>query len=363
MAQKLPKILLVVEDWISFYNQAEGLSKGLSLLGVPHQTVRIRDVKENPSLYTDSRPDIVVGVGSWLSHEYFITIPKEKGLKVLPWLVSDDKVYDHLEAFNSVKRILTTSSYCHEVFTRDGVKVQVEILPEAVDPEVWYESHESEKKEFTKVMDIQSSFALPPQLNMSRQREQGVPILFTMGGDMTSKGAQEILEALSGLKDLPWIYIMKAWPQLHTFERGLEEFALIKKLGLEERVRYMVVDFSQEFVRNLFSLSDIYVAPSRGEGFGLPFIHAALCGKPAISIDALSLKDVVVQGETGLLAKPVRREGVLQADIGELREFLKQLITDVDLRKTLGEKAKDRALEVYHPKVIAQKLLEHIDSI
>jgi len=164
-------------------------------------------------------------------------------------------------------------------------------------------------------------------------------------------------------KNLKWFYIMKAWPQEHTFKRGQEEFALIKKFGLENRVRYMVTDFSIEFVKNLINICDIYVAPSRGEGFGLPFVQAELCEKPIISVEALSIVDVVDNGKTGFLAKSMKEEGILKANIEDLTMYLDKLIRDKNLREEMGRNGRKFAIENFSPKLIAGKLVEYINSI
>ena len=359
------KILLLVQDWISFYNQAEALALGLKQIGADFKMVLITEVEKSDKIYEEYKPDLVVGVGSWHKYNEFVKKPLSLGIKVLPWIVSDDLIDDFVDGYNQLDLILTTSNYCKKVFVRDGIKPEkIKILLEAVDDDFWKKVSKSEEEKFLKMLSVKSNLKIEEKYDLVKAKSEGVPLIMTMGGDVTSKGAQEVLRALANLdKNLKWFYIMKAWPQEHTFKRGQEEFALIKKFGLENRVRYMVTDFSIEFVKNLINICDIYVAPSRGEGFGLPFVQAELCEKPIISVEALSIVDVVDNGKTGFLAKSMKEEGILKANIEDLTMYLDKLIRDKNLREEMGRNGRKFAIENFSPKLIAGKLVEYINSI
>ena len=53
----------------------------------------------------------------------------------------------------------------------------------------------------------------------------------------------------------------------------------------------------------LIGACDIYAAPSRLEGFGMPQIEAGACGKPVIGIRAMAMLDTLIDGETAFLAE------------------------------------------------------------
>lgn len=89
--------------------------------------------------------------------------------------------------------------------------------------------------------------------------------------------------------------------------------------------------------RSLFS-----VAPSLwAEPFGMVALEAAKAGKAIVASDTGGLRDVVVDGETGLLV-PV-------GDAGALRSALQRLIDDGPLRERLGAAAARRAEDVFSP--------------
>lgn len=342
------KLLVVVEDWISFYVQAEALVKGLKQLGVECQTITIKEAKANEGVFKNQAWQSVLGVGSWHGWEYLVKKPLDYGLKVVPWLVSNGGVSkpEVVNLLNGLGKWFTPSAYCRQKFSQSGlVEQNIEVIPEAVDDQVWQPLPPGEVESYFKLLSI----------------TPGTPILLTMGGDATSKGAQEVLRALERLKpDLPWIYIIKTWPQEHTFKRGLEEFKIISKLNLGGKVRYVMGEFSQEFIRGLINMCDIYVAPSRGEGFGLPFVQAGMCGKPIISIDALSIKEIVVSGETGFLVKSRKLGEEVRADINDLKDKLERLLIDKNLRETMGQRGMEHCRSNYSPTVIAKRFLEKL---
>lgn len=54
----------------------------------------------------------------------------------------------------------------------------------------------------------------------------------------------------------------------------------------------------------LYAISDCLVTPSLVESFGQVPAEAQACGTPAIAFESSGLKDVIIDSETGLLAKP-----------------------------------------------------------
>jgi len=72
--------------------------------------------------------------------------------------------------------------------------------------------------------------------------------------------------------------------------------------------------------------------PSRREGWGLVVNEAGACGKPSVGFDVMGVRDVVRNGETGLL---VPRE-----DVHALADAMARICDDAGLRHTLGRNAR-----------------------
>lgn len=85
---------------------------------------------------------------------------------------------------------------------------------------------------------------------------------------------------------------------------------------------------------DFFNLCDIFALPSRNEGFGLVVAEAMACAKPVVASDNSSLNEIITNGETGYL---------LKEKIDDWVDKISFLIENKDLRKKLGEGAKDKA--------------------
>lgn len=350
--------LLVEKDGFSFVNQAKALAKGFQKIGVTALVLRI-NIFPTAELKR-FHPNVVVGVGSWHSYDHFVARPKRLGYRCVPWIVSDDAVTENVDNYNKLPYFLTTSNYCRSVFIRDGLKPKkLEVVPEAVDDEYWRPMSWPKLKPFVELISIQQpGVELPYGYDIVEIKRTKTPILFTTGGDATSKGALETIAALGRLdKKIPWLYIIKTWPSAGSFDRSMAELKLAQKLGILDRIRYIVGQYSQEFMLSLMNLCDIYVAPSRSEGFGLPHVEAQMCAKPVITVNGTATKETIIHGQTGYLAMARPYGNRVKADVGDLARYLKILLTSPAHRKDFGRRGRAQARRRFRPEFVARQML------
>lgn len=74
-----------------------------------------------------------------------------------------------------------------------------------------------------------------------------------------------------------------------------------KKIGLDRRFAILG---ERPDARELLSLFDVFVLPSLWEGLPLVLIEAAALGKPIVATDIDGNRDIIADGETGLLVPP-----------------------------------------------------------
>jgi glycosyltransferase involved in cell wall biosynthesis len=91
-----------------------------------------------------------------------------------------------------------------------------------------------------------------------------------------------------------------------------------------------------ELVR-LYERAAVVACPSRREGYGVVCAEAMASGRPVVASAVGGLRDLVVDGETGLLVAP--------GDVAALRAALERLLGDPVLRLRLGQAARARARE------------------
>jgi len=372
---KKPKIvLLVAGGWISFMNQGKGLQSALDTSGV-HADLLLVGTKpsdtSNPPDLSDYRGYIAVIIGSWQDYDRLILPAQAAGCRVLPWIVSDDSVDSEVvgKLNNEFPWFLTTSEYCRSIFIRNGVNPEkVKVLYEAIDEGVWRPTSDTEQNEFLNYLSIdeENLVAMPVSFNLRKLIADKTPILLTIGGDATSKGAQEIIAALHKLdKNIPWVWIVKTLPYEYSLRCSADEYANIGDLS--PRVKYIVGEFSAKFLTQLMNISDIYIAVSRGEGFGLPLAEAQMCGKMVITHDSTSTQEVIIRDKTGLVAeshieKSADGKDIVRANIDSLAGKLHAALTDVNLRKSLSDQSRPTAIERFGKQAIARQLLTYIQE-
>ncbi len=128
----------------------------------------------------------------------------------------------------------------------------------------------------------------------------------------------------------------------HLEERIRERIAA---LGLHDNVHLLgfVPDASERMAQ-----WDIFVLPSLSDLFPRAILEAMAQGLPVVSTTVDGALDMVVNGETGLLAPP--------GDPQELAAAIGRLLDDPQLARRLGEKGRERVEKVYNVEGIVAQL-------
>jgi glycosyltransferase involved in cell wall biosynthesis len=106
----------------------------------------------------------------------------------------------------------------------------------------------------------------------------------------------------------------------------------------------------------LYERAAVVVCPSRREGFGVVCAEAMAHGRPVVATAVGGLRDLVVDGETGLLVPP--------GDVPALRAALERLLGDGELRRRLGEAGRRRAREAFSwERATAQTVRAYEDAL
>ena len=357
--------------------QGDLLCRGLLELGVDARAAHFESPLEKEWHYRWFEPDIVLGVGYWGHTPHIILHPQNFGRLAVPWLVADGYIANFQDILNDLPLILVTSNWVKEVYVRDGIRGEnIEVLPVGCNTE----------KFIPRLQDDPEIKAIRQSLGISPEEV----FILTVGGDAASKGAQEVMMALAWFTDQfalpPWKYVCKVWPQPRTTRQTQIDSTLAQQLGIAENVIFLTDRVSRDFMPYLMAACDIYAAPSRLEGFGMPQVEAGACGRPVIGIAAMAMLDTMVHQETAFLARVAVENRISQAllgaesgfnegkriffdppriadyraDIQELAEYLNLLIQDPGLRSQMGEAGRKRAVEHYDYRLVAKQFIEII---
>jgi glycosyltransferase involved in cell wall biosynthesis len=135
---------------------------------------------------------------------------------------------------------------------------------------------------------------------VERYHLAGKRVLLTVGrldAAERSKGFDEVLDVLPSLPP-DVVYVIAG---------GGNDFLRLQQrahaLGLGQRVVFTGL-FEERDKPDLYNLADLYVMPSRGEGFGFVFLEAMACGVPVIASKLDGGREAVLDGKLGLLVDP-----------------------------------------------------------
>ncbi len=353
--------------------QGDLLYRGLLELGVDAHAVHFESAQEKEWYYRWFQPDVVVGIGYWGHTPQLIMHPQRYGIQPVPWLVADGYIANYQEVLNELPLLLVTSHWVKEMYVRDGINGdKIEVLPVGCDTD----SFKPYDKNNPKILAVRESLGISPDQIM----------ILTVGGDAASKGAQEVMQALSIIdtKAPDWKYVCKVWPQQRTKSQNIEDLQLATVLGIEKNITYATNTISRTFMPYLIAACDIYAAPSRLEGFGMPQIEAGACEKPVIGIKAMGMLDTLVDGETAFLANVAKKIVVNEVILGDESGFennckiifneprtvdyranvqdiaigLFELMNDAELRQRMGKAGRKRVVENFDYRIVAKKFIE-----
>lgn len=358
--------------------QGNLLYRGLKELGVDVMPCHYSPSFQKQWVYSAFKPDIALGIGCWTYAPDIVFSPQNNGVIPVPWFVANGWVANYHEALGKLPLVFTTSQWVTDTYKRDGVNVdKFKVLPIGFDPNEIKPIPKSDPK----IKKLREMLGVQPHEKM----------ILTVGGDVTSKGAQEMFRALAEIdKEFSdWKYVLKHWECESAEVHGQEEDALIEQLGLDrDKIKYLSGAFSHDFMSYLLSACDIYAAPSRLEGFGMIQMEAEACGIPVVSINVGGPVDTIVHGKTGFLAEvgetvELTEEWAYQhmgfdadhkikfdkpkvfayrANISDLVKYTLQLLTDDKLREEMGQNAYKHAMANFQYVDISKKALKMIEE-
>jgi len=355
--------------------QGDLLYKGLLEMGVDAHAAHVDSAQEKEWYYRWFKPDVVVGVGYWGHTPQLVMHPQKFGIQAVPWLVADGYIANYQEVLNKLPLILVTSNWVKEMYVRDGINGdKIVVLPVGCDTD----SFKPYGKNDPKIQAVRKSLGISPEQLM----------ILTVGGDAASKGAQEVMQALAIIdKEAPdWKYVCKVWPQPRTKLQNLEDMEMATHLGIDKNVTYATNTISRAFMPYLIGACDIYAAPSRLEGFGMPQVEAGACGKPVVSIKAMGMLDTLIDGETAFLANVAKKIVVNEVTLGgesgfedkhkvifdvprtvdyrasvdDIAKYLLILMKDAALRDKMGLAGRERVVENFDYRIVAKRFVEII---
>jgi len=155
-----------------------------------------------------------------------------------------------------------------------------------------------------------------------------VPRLLTVATVTPRKGHDVLMRAFAEMKDLAWFSEIVGST---TRDRAMMQKVqvLIDQHGLASRVVFSG-ELTDEALSSAYMASDVFVLPSRHEGYGIAFAEALAHGLPVVACDAGAVRNTVPP-DASILVPP--------DDPKALAEALRQIVSDKGLRQRLSDAA------------------------
>ena len=168
-----------------------------------------------------------------------------------------------------------------------------------------------------------------------RRNSAGPPLLLAVGAVVPRKGYDVLVEALARLTDLPWRLTIvgdcsRDSATTVRLRADIERHRLGPRVTIEDAI-------PADRLGALYSSSDLFVLPSRYEGFGMAYAEAIAYGLPVIGTTAGAIPDTV-PAAAGVLVPP--------DDIAALAAALRRLIEQPAEREKLAAGARAAAAEL-----------------
>lgn len=250
-------------------------------------------------------PDADVVVATWWETAFEVVhFPINKGRKF--YFVQHHEVHDYLpnhisgaSYFLPLKKI-TISSWLVEVMRDLYGDHDVALVPNAIDHSLFFSG---------------------PRARQDR------PTLGLMYSAKPYKGFDVASQAIK--------IISEDFPDVRVAAFGTNNPA--KNLPLPENTKFFL-NPKQVALRDIYASCDVFIAPSRLEGFGLPILEAMACRTPVVATQTGCAEDVIEEGRSGHIVRTDDPEALAKG-------LSKILSLDATSWQAMSEAAYSRSLE------------------
>lgn len=228
-------------------------------------------------------------------------------LPMLPEEISTTFLQSYMPSFcEGVDLVISPSPGMEKVLREIGVKSHIEIIPNGVELQRFYQAEPHPRTEFgLKSEDILLIYVgrLGPEKNL----------------EFLIRSFAGVAQALENVH----LLIAGSGPEKEDLER------LVAKTSIASRIRFIgMVEY--EHLPAYLTMSDIFVTASVTEVHPLSVIEAMAAGRPVLGIHSPGVGDTVKDGKTGFLASE---------DLPAFTAKMTRLCLERDLRQKMGEAA------------------------
>lgn len=121
---------------------------------------------------------------------------------------------------------------------------------------------------------------------------------------------------------------------------------MIQECDLEQHVEMLG---RRSDIPELLEAMDLFVLPSRREGFPIAVLEAMACGKPVVATDVGGVSEIISNGEDGIIVPPENSNALADAIL--------KLAADNELRDTIAAKGYQKVVSQFSEQAMMNKYL------
>jgi glycosyltransferase involved in cell wall biosynthesis len=195
----------------------------------------------------------------------------------------------------------------------------------------------------------------PAHLLQRHRLSSNQPIILTvarLSGEDRYKGYDKVIQSLpiihQKIPNAHYILVGKG-PDHKRIEQVINEFNVRDHVTLTGFI-------PDEELAEYYDLCDVFVMPSKGEGFGIVYLEAMACGKPCLGGNQDGALDALGHGELGALVNP--------DNIDEIAQTLIQLLQKTYPNPLLfqPEQLRQAVIERFGFEVFQHRLQQYLEA-
>lgn len=190
--------------------------------------------------------------------------------------------------------------------------------------------------------------------------DKNKPYLLFVGRITRQKGIVHLVNAIKYIDANTQIVLCAGAPDTEEIAKEMED-AVAEASKTRDNIFWIDKMLDKKDVIQLYSHADVFCCPSIYEPFGIINIEAMACETAVVASAVGGIKEVVVEGETGLLVnleqqnvapfEPVNPDQFSR----DLAEGVNKVIADKELRDKMAKKGRLRVEEFFDWKAIAKQ--------
>ncbi len=236
-------------------------------------------------------------------------------------------------ALKQATKLTAISNFLLERAKKNGYKKESFLVPNGVD---------------LKVFGDQVPFEIENNVKQVLGKKEGEVFLVTTGRLTYKNATDDIISALPKLSpNISLVVIGKG-------EEGPRLQRQATTLGVESRVKFLGF-IPYEEIPKYFSACDVFIRPSRSEGFGNSFIEAMAAKLPVIATPVGGIPDFLTDNETGVFCSPDNPQSIVRA--------VNLILEDQNLKSNIVSNALERVGERYGWEKVASQMKEVFDKV